>query len=83
MNELAYNPPQTVTNRAADYWRTRNVSGGNNVPLFFDCIWFDVFPRQNDSPPEYSGDVSGSEMKRVCINRHNGFINSIFFDFSF
>jgi hypothetical protein len=82
MNELAYNPPPQVTSRAADYWRTINVKGTSNVPLFFDCIWFDDYPRHTDAPPEYSGDVSGSEMQRVCVNRYDGFINVLFMDWT-
>lgn len=82
MNELAYNPPPEVTSRAADYWRTVNVARAAEVPLFFDCIWFDVYPRDTDPPPDYDADVAGGEMKRVCINRHDGFINSLFMDWS-
>jgi prepilin-type N-terminal cleavage/methylation domain-containing protein len=82
MNEMAYNPPPEVTNRASEYWRTTQVPGATDVPLFFDCIWYDVYPRDTDQPPEYDGDVSGGEMQRVCINRHKGFINSLFMDFS-
>jgi prepilin-type N-terminal cleavage/methylation domain-containing protein len=82
MNELAYNPPPEVTSRAAHYWRTVNVQGAVEVPLFFDCIWFDVYPRDTDQPPEYDADITGGEMKRVCINRHDGFINSMFMNWS-
>jgi len=82
MNELAYHPPPTVTNRATHYWRNVHVSGASKIPLFSDCIWFDVYPRDTDSPPGYAGDVSGNEMQRVCINRHDGYINCLFMDWS-
>ncbi|MCU0918286.1 MAG: type II secretion system GspH family protein [Planctomycetes bacterium] len=82
MNELAYNPPSEVTSRAAEYWRTVNVPHAAEVPLFFDCIWFDVFPRDTDAPPAYDGDVTTGEMKRVCINRHDGYANDLFMDSS-
>jgi prepilin-type N-terminal cleavage/methylation domain-containing protein/prepilin-type processing-associated H-X9-DG protein len=82
MNEMAYNPSPAVTNRAAEYWRTVNVPGAGEVPLFCDCIWFDVYPRDTDPPPQYDADVTGGEMKRVCINRHDGFANYLFMDAS-
>jgi prepilin-type N-terminal cleavage/methylation domain-containing protein len=82
MNELAYNPPSSVTSRAAEYWRTVNVPSAGEIPLFLDCIWFDVFPRDTDAPPAFDADVTGGEMKRVCINRHDGFTNSLFMDSS-
>ena len=80
MNELAYNPPPEITSRAADYWRTVHVARAAEVPLFSDCIWYDVYPRDTDAPPTYEADVTGGEMQRVCINRHEGFINSLFLD---
>jgi type II secretory pathway pseudopilin PulG len=82
MNELAYNPPPQVTTRGTHYWRTVHVKGVAEIPLFFDCIWFDVYPRDTDNPPEFDGDVSGSEMQRVCINRHGGYINCLFMNWS-
>ncbi len=85
MNELAYDKPPGAS-RAEDLWRTVNVKGAAEIPLFFDCMWFDVYPRDTDRPPEYSGDVvksgGGGEMKRVCVNRHNGYLNGLFMDWS-
>jgi len=85
MNELAYNAPPGAS-RAEDCWRTINVKGAAEIPLLFDCMWYDVYPRDTDHPPEYSGDVvksgGGGEMKRVCVNRHNGYLNGLFMDWS-
>jgi len=85
MNELAYNTPPGES-RAADCWRTVNVKGAAEIPLFCDCIWFDVYPRDMDPPPEYEGDVLKTgglgEMKRVCLNRHDGYINGLFMDWT-
>ena len=50
MNELAYNPPQGSP-RSEDCWRTLAVKGGAEIPLFFDCIWYDVYPYDTDQPP--------------------------------
>jgi prepilin-type N-terminal cleavage/methylation domain-containing protein len=85
MNELAYNEPPGES-RSKDMWRTVNVKGASEIPLFFDCMWFDVYPLDTDLPPEYPGDVvksgGGGEMKRACVNRHNGYVNDLFMDWS-
>jgi prepilin-type processing-associated H-X9-DG protein len=85
MNELAYNTAQGEA-RSEHRWRTINVQGGSEIPLFFDCIWYDVYPFDTDQPPEYEGDVAktggAGEMKRVCIDRHKGHINCLFMDSS-
>ena len=85
MNELAYNAPPGAS-RSEDCWRTINVKGAAEIPLLFDCMWYDVYPLYTDHPPEYPGDVvktgGGGEMKRVCINRHNGYLNGLFMDWS-
>jgi len=84
------NPPvemNTLHGRTTeDNWRTINLTDAGNIPLFLDCSWDDAWPRQTDEPPEYNGDViespNTSEMKRFCINRHDGFVNGGLVDFS-
>ena len=56
MNELAYNTPQGAA-RSEHRWRTINVKGASEIPMLFDCIWFDVYPLDTDNPPDYPGDV--------------------------
>jgi hypothetical protein len=68
-------------------WRTANVAGADNIPLFLDCQWIDGWPDHTDEPPAYDGQPWGEQspynsMVRYCINRHEGFINSAFLDFS-
>ncbi|MHC4647186.1 MAG: type II secretion system protein [Planctomycetota bacterium] len=57
------------------YWRSANVKGAGNIPLFLDAIWVDAWPRQTDEPPPYDGwlkdEVNSNEMRRFCVNRHN------------
>jgi hypothetical protein len=52
--------------------------------MFLDCAWDDAWPNHNDHPPNFNGDVvesvNNNEMKRFCINRHDGFINGLFTD---
>ena len=73
--------------RPASYsWKTPNVKGAGNVPLFLGCWWFGCFPKHNDDPPKFDGDKSEDsgrdQMKRFCLNRHNGAINGALLDFS-
>jgi prepilin-type N-terminal cleavage/methylation domain-containing protein len=64
------------------YWRTREVKNPDRVPLFFDCAWYDIYPYSESlPPPQFEGELS-NEMSLVCINRHDGFINSVFVDFN-
>ena len=91
INAWVYNPPPQVsiflTHPTVNNWRTPNVPNAGNVPLFLDCAWIGSCPEPFDQPPEYDGDwwrvgVGGSSTKRFCINRHDGFVNSVFLDWS-
>lgn len=71
---------------ASDHWRTPNQRGASNIPLFLGGYWVDFWPRSKDVPP---GDDAGpadrpneNEMNRVCVDRHNGFVNGVFCDYS-
>jgi len=65
------------------YWKTRNVKNAETIPLFFDCAWLDLYPSDTDSPTQYEEiPTTASEMTLVCINRHSGYINSLFIDCS-
>ncbi|TSA52676.1 MAG: prepilin-type N-terminal cleavage/methylation domain-containing protein [Planctomycetaceae bacterium] len=70
---------ETVNN-----WRTPNVKGAGCVPLFMDALRFNVFPRHTDTPPGTQDEAWASQehMKRICIDRHDAFINMAFLDWS-
>jgi hypothetical protein len=65
-------------------WRTANVPGADNIPLFLGAQWTDGWPHYRNDPPAFQGERwdSVDQMKRFCLNRHNGFVNSAFLDFS-
>ena len=68
-----------------NYWRSVNSKPANNIPLFLDCYWYDVWSHAVDRPPDTPSDVVGAgtnEMRRVCLNRHSGAVNSAFLDWS-
>jgi prepilin-type N-terminal cleavage/methylation domain-containing protein len=68
---------------ASDGWRTPNVSGAANVPVFLDALRFDFWPLHTEAPArtEFEG-WTGNNMARVCINRHKGNVCSSFLDWS-
>ena len=67
-------------------WKTTEVRRPDKIPVFSDCMYFDVWPNHTDVPrdPEFPyGDRPGlNEMNRACVNRHNGFVNCLFMDWS-
>ena len=68
------------------HWGTHMVKGASNVPVFTGSWWVDSWPRENDQPPQSDngpGDTPNSnEMNRVCVNRHDGFVNCLFADWT-
>ena len=85
------NPAPGATNvwgrtPVSDHWRTPNVPGAWEIPLFTDGWWVDFWPRQTDQPPAIAGgppdSPNNNEMNRVCVDRHNGALGGLFCDWS-
>jgi prepilin-type N-terminal cleavage/methylation domain-containing protein/prepilin-type processing-associated H-X9-DG protein len=68
------------------HWGTPNVQGSSNVPVFTGSWWVDSWPRENDQPPPTGAGPADTpntnEMNRVCVNRHDGFVNCLFADWT-
>lgn len=71
------------------HWKTPNVKGANNIPLFTGMWWVDAWPLDTDQPPMLTTSTMAipdrpniNEMERVCVNRHDGFVNGVFCDWS-
>ncbi|MHC4555932.1 MAG: type II secretion system protein [Planctomycetota bacterium] len=71
------------------FWKsTVDVKGANNVPIFADATWHDAWPRHTDTPsPTMDAFGIGNkgvtgEMNHFAVNRHNGFVNFLFMDWS-
>jgi prepilin-type N-terminal cleavage/methylation domain-containing protein/prepilin-type processing-associated H-X9-DG protein len=71
------------------FWKSAvDVKGANNVPVFADATWHDAWPRHTDTPsPTMDAFGIGNkgttgEMNHFCIDRHNGFVNFLFMDWS-
>ena len=60
----------------------------NKIPVFGDSTWYDAWPRHTDAPSQTMdafgiGDRGTSgEMNHFCIDRHKGFCNLLFMDWS-
>ena len=81
LNEFVCNRP------GSERWKSiNNIKGADKVPLFLDCVWYDVRPFEVDMPPVSDGSMLGlagtNEMRRVCLNRHNAAVNCGFLDWT-
>lgn len=65
----------------AQFWRKTDVKGADKIPVFLDCMYVAVNPIETDEPPAYDGDRS-NQMQFSCINRHIGYVNVLFMDWS-
>jgi prepilin-type N-terminal cleavage/methylation domain-containing protein/prepilin-type processing-associated H-X9-DG protein len=86
-NAWLYEPPKpdAYQDRPIDrMWRTIDVKNASNVPLLTAAFHGGGCPESTDQPPQYDGApwASGhnNEMVRFCLNRHGGFVNSLFTD---
>ena len=88
LNEWIYDSDDTGSGRdLLDYWRTINHKGLSNIPVMGDGTWrSDAQPYEHDNPPAFEGQARGGvaadEILIFCINRHEGFINMVFMDWS-
>jgi len=70
------------------YWRTPNIKGAENIPLFLDAKWISAWTGSTDEPPQFENYreetfiSTSSQMGHFCINRHNGSIYGLFMDWS-
>jgi len=68
------------------HWGMASSKYSNRVPIFTGSWWVDSWPLETDQPPASDagpGDTPGTnEMNRVCVDRHNGFVNAVFCDWS-
>jgi prepilin-type processing-associated H-X9-DG protein len=76
--------PQGIWGSYDTNFRTGNIKGASSVPLMGADEWIDAWPDSGDEPPEYDAanwNVT-DQMGRICINRHDGYVNWLFVDFT-
>ena len=68
------------------HWGTSAARGSNNIPVFTGSWWVDSWPKDADQPPQTGAGPAdtpnSNEMNRVCVDRHNGFVNCLFADWT-
>jgi len=70
------------------FWRTTKVDGAGTIPVFLDGWWWCAWVKDIDTPPGYDGQKTNypcgcrNSIHRFCINRHQGFVNAAFLDYS-
>jgi prepilin-type processing-associated H-X9-DG protein len=65
--------------------RCLNVSmlrGRADTPVLLDCTRPSAWPRENDPPPKWEDRQRRNEMAYFCLNRHDGYVNGLFLDWS-
>jgi prepilin-type N-terminal cleavage/methylation domain-containing protein len=87
LNAFIYNTSNPFGGNREDYWRGYNVQGASDVPMLLDCVWVDGWPSHNNEPYQGANHIEQgyggrSMLGRFCIDRHNGFVNSVFLDSS-
>ena len=80
---------QMASTERLESWIPPHVRGAANVPVFFDCLSIQIWPGKGHEeiegigpPPPREGWMDGATRDQVwiCINRHDGGINSVFMD---
>jgi prepilin-type N-terminal cleavage/methylation domain-containing protein/prepilin-type processing-associated H-X9-DG protein len=71
------------------FWRTtQNVKSPDRVPVLGDSTWHDAWPRDTDVPVKslldfkWGDQGTTNEINHFCIDRHNGWTNTLFMDWS-
>ena len=90
LNQWVLNASTVIGGRTLEnLWRTVNVKGASDVLYLGDCAITGATVLASDQPPEYDGDCfnvwgasSANEMRRVCMNRHDGTMMGLFMDSS-
>ena len=80
-------PGRSHSGKPEEYhWRSPDIPGAAYVPLFTASQRYNNWPEHTDPPPvsdgQYWSDGSGAHIFRIVLNRHDGFINALFMDWS-
>ncbi|MBN1974953.1 MAG: prepilin-type N-terminal cleavage/methylation domain-containing protein [Sedimentisphaerales bacterium] len=90
----AYSEPWTfedsrkVSHSTEQGWKNVYQKGAGNIPVMLDCALWAGFPNPADTPPAFEDQAAtepflGSNgMQLFVIDRHKGYINSLFMDWS-
>lgn len=72
----------TSRHAAENYFTKIDVKHTSIIPAVADCLWIGGYPHHTDPPPSYMDALTGGQMARFCLDRHEGYINMAFLDCS-
>jgi hypothetical protein len=65
------------------YWGIGPVEGASNLPVLLDSTWnYTEVQHESIGPRDYENAQPHRPLSPHCINRHDGFINSLFMDWT-
>jgi len=67
------------------FWKSPNIKGSSQIPLFLDCVFWCGWPDNGDTPPSFSGEHwagDDNSMHRFVMDRHSQAINAVYLDYS-
>ncbi|MHC4069511.1 MAG: type II secretion system protein [Planctomycetota bacterium] len=88
INEWITNPPRGspfFNYKRENNWRNANAGSASQIPMLADAWWPEGWAEHYDTVPEYSGQwetVTYDDIGHFCIDRHDGFVNGVFVDYS-
>jgi prepilin-type processing-associated H-X9-DG protein len=67
-----------------DFWLRPDEQNGASIPVYLDCSWAWAYMASGDSPPPRDAipTAESAYWSSPCINRHDGYVNSLFLDWS-
>jgi prepilin-type N-terminal cleavage/methylation domain-containing protein/prepilin-type processing-associated H-X9-DG protein len=81
INGYCLNMNGSTVSTGSQNWRTMNVKGVSDIPLFLEGLRFDGWPLETEGPAaDAFATWTGDSMARFCINRHRGFTAAVFLD---
>lgn len=86
INSWVYNPRNGIDSIGSfptkyNWRKLSNVRVPQDVPLMTDAMWVDAWPLHVDKPSAREGEVDITvQMQRFCLNRHNGYVGTVFLD---
>jgi hypothetical protein len=88
VNGYLFSVPATATYEGGvpaknGYRNITQATNANNIPVMMDGLRFDTWPLESQAPAQQEDAAwSSNNMGRVCINRHRGFTDVSFLDWS-
>ena len=88
VNGYLFSVPATTTFEGGvpaknGYRKINETTNANNIPVMMDGLRFDTWPLENQAPAAQEDAAwSSNNMGRICINRHRGFTDVSFLDWS-